>query len=632
MPFWPQYPTRNTSILNGMWDFGFETNISDIIHFNISHVTFTTKAPVPGCFDVVQPGIVGPKGTAFYRRHFMLPRDTTGLLYFAACSFYCQIFVDGLSVGDHRSGGYHPFWINIPASSQQQRELIVLVDNRFNKTTAPTHTGGDFYNYGGITRDVILHQVPSATYIERVETFTLSLEGSILIRVVLRGNSSVPSVAVGITFDEHHAYPSVVVPVKNGTVELNATVPNATIWSITTPNLHTARISLNQDSDVVTVRFGIRTISISNTSRLLLNDEEVKLRGFNRHTMWPDTGSALSLEQVKKDVKLLQDVGANYVRGSHYPQDQRFLDLCDEYGIVVWEETLGPGVKVKDLLDPYWMKYQVEAINQMISASINHPSVLFHAFYNEGPSNNPIACPGYNASAVAIRERVGNPPSRLVTWASDKRDKDVCLDIADVPFVVEYFMLWCRLIEPIPFPLTRNYHFEPSFLNLHFDKVSFNYYPAWYHEPGNMSYPKAFWNSMAVWVQEHFPEMPFFISETGAGGIYEWKNTSDPFWSQKYQAEVVKEDIEFALNSNRVSGITIWQFADIKANMQATAVSGPCDYAPHPKTLAVPWNCSYIDISPSRPGGENHKGAMDFWRRSKDVYFVAKELYTNYHG
>ncbi len=93
-------------------------------------------------------------------------------------------------------------------------------------------------------------------------------------------------------------------------------------------------------------------------------------------------------------MRLLKQVNANYVRGAHYPQDQRFLDLCDENGIAVWEETLGPGVSVSDLQNNYWMKYQLIQVDEMVSASINHPSVIFFAFYNEGPSQHKEACDG----------------------------------------------------------------------------------------------------------------------------------------------------------------------------------------------------------------------------------------------
>jgi len=305
--------------------------------------------------------------------------------------------------------------------------------------------------------------------------------------------------------------------------------------------------------------------------------------------MWPDTGSALTLDQVKTDIKLLQTLGANYVRGAHYPQDPRFLDLCDEAGIAIWEETLGPSVSTKDLLDPYFMKYQIQAVNEMISASINHPSVIFHAFYNEGPSSDPKACAGYNASAEAIRNRVGHPPTRLVTWASDKKTSDVCLGVADV--------------------------------------ISFNSYPAWYDHPGDLSEIEVFWNSQVNWVHMHYPGKPFLISETGAGGIFEWDNATDPYWSQRYQAEVVQRNAQFAVSTSLVSGITIWQFSDIKANDQSTKQCGQCTYATHPPSLSVPWNCTYINEKCGRPGGENHKGAVDFWRREKLGYSTLQKIY-----
>jgi len=292
---------------------------------------------------------------------------------------------------------------------------------------------------------------------------------------------------------------------------------------------------------------------------------------------------------VTNDVKLLQSLGANYVRGAHYPQDPRFLDLCDEVGIVIWEETLGPGVKVSNLQNEYFMKYQIQAVNEMISASINHPCVILHGFYNEGPSSSSQACPGYNASAEAIRKRVGNPPTRLITWASDKKTSDVCLDIADV--------------------------------------ISFNSYPAWYDHQGDLNSITPFWQSQADWVHTHFPKKPFLISECGAGGIYEWTNATDPYWSQRYQSEVVERSAQFAVSNEIVSGITIWQFNDIKANDGDTRNCGSCTYFPHPPSLSVPWNCSYISVSCGRPGGENHKGAVDFWRREKMDFAALQKIY-----
>lgn len=213
----------------------------------------------------------------------------------------------------------------------------------------------------------------------------------------------------------------------------------------------------------------------------------------------------------------------------------------------------------------------------MISASINHPSVILHGFFNEGPSNENSSCPAYvhhthhcerltvlltfsvcccvcnryAASADAIRARVGSPPSRLVTWASNKGPEDVCLQHADV--------------------------------------ISFNGYPAWcvlslfvsrlivlqgmtsqWILPGHRSSGKTGQRGQRLIIQKRFLiqtscyisntlTQPFTISETGAGGIFEWDNVTDVFWSQQYQAEVMMTNADFALGSPHVSGITLWQ-------------------------------------------------------------------------
>jgi len=226
----------------------------------------------------------------------------------------------------------------------------------------------------------------------------------------------------------------------------------------------------------------------------------------------------------------------------------------------------------------------------MISASINHPSVIFHGFFNEGPSNEKSACVGYSASSQAIHQRVGTPPSRMVTWASNQKTNDMCFDAADV--------------------------------------LSFNSYPAWYDHAHDLTVIKPFWASQAAWAHSHYPSKPFTISEAGAGGIYEWTNATDPYWSQLFQSEVVGLSAEFAVtDSDLVSGITVWQFNDIKGNDDATTQCGQCKYKPHPPSLSVPWDCAYISTSCGRPGGENHKGAVDFWRREKVAFKTLQGIY-----
>eukprot|EP00899_Mesostigma_viride_P018527 jgi/Mesvir1/26676/Mv20458-RA.3 len=725
---------------------------------------------------------------------------------------HCQVFVNNVFIGDHRIGGYSPFWLALPASvtsagatsrphagargtktsapnasGTTSLELLVVVDNRFNTTLAPTFTGGDFYFYGGITRSVALHELPPVTltshaYIHQVATFTRDVAAGLAdVTVWLRrpcmgtgaGNhhqmaacppsatqystaTASPAASSVWLLLEWDARPSSRL-IARGAVDADGRVvlrglrvPGATAWSLESPNLHTLSVSLldlptdgpswptvldlhspaladGPVVDTVVVRFGLRVVGINaSTGRLTLNSRTVKLKGVNRHTMWPDTGAALTLDQVLTDVTLLKQLGANFVRGAHYPQDQRFLDLMDEAGIAVWEETLGPSVTLDHLHDAAFMAAHLAAVEEMVLASINHPSVLLLAFFNEGPSKDPAACNGYNASAAAIRALVGTwadtasgcqhvstasietppaglatamdtdirnidynakvkgtisdndshgpavadlrvssvalgppPASRLVTWASNAARDDQCLPIADV--------------------------------------ISFNSYPGWYFGLNtSLHWPAKFWKEQLVfWVRQHYPHKPFLISETGAGAVYEWRNATHkslegqgghdmspawtaghggdgplasyvatggrsvlsqrlsqrarlaagqagqagklvsvavgdakpPRWSQEYQMQLVAGIAKYAVEADAVSGIAFWQMTDTKASDDETEACGACDYAPHPPDLSKPWDCLYINVTCRRPGGENHKGLVDFWRRKKISYDAVASIY-----
>jgi len=346
--------------------------------------------------------------------------------------------------------------------------------------------------------------------------------------------------------------------------------------------------------DVVAVRTGVRVLSIDPaTARIQVNGVATKLLGYNRHTAWPDSGAAVTPAQERADMALLIELNANYVRGAHYPQSQSWLDLCDESGVAVWEEALGPGTKTSDMNNTWFIDNQRAAVGAMVETSYNHPSVIFHAFYNEGPSSDPLACIGYAALSDTIHALA--PLSwRLVTWANNRLSTDRCIAYEDV--------------------------------------ISFNAYPGWYDKPGNLSYPGAFWRQQVAWVEANYPSKPLTVSETGGGAVYEFINASAPgtFWSQSYQRDLVAADVTALGGETRVSGLTLWQFSDIKV-----AQCQQCDYLPHPDTLTQPWDCASVNataLACGRPKGENNKGAVDWWRRKKLSFDAVAQLYLKYAG
>lgn len=508
------------------------------------------------------------------------------------------MFIDGTDVGQHTAGGYTPFDLLAPAcGSSGVREVAVIVNNQQNATLSPTFLGGDFYYFSGLIRPVVVLELPSSLFypywLARVDPISKDADRGIIdIRVVFGGDwSTVPSVHLAYAFNGAALGLPVEYPIVNGTVIISGVpVPDFKPWTLGQGNLYTLQVTETALQDSITVRSGVRVLGVDPaTSRLTINGQKVNLVGFNRHTMWPDTGAAITPAQEAADLALLQQLNANYVRGAHYPQSQSWLDLLDEAGIVLWEEALGPGVSTANTQDPYFMANHLQAVAAMTATSFAHPSVIFHAFFNEGPSNDVNAAPAYAASAQAIRDftvTAGNPPARLVTWANNKLSSDVCIAYEDV--------------------------------------ISFNSYPGWYDHPLNISYVPTFWGEQVDWVAANWPYKPMAVSETGGGGVWEWSNDTapypGPFWSQQYQKWLVAADASFISNNTRVSGLTLWQFSDIKANDASTAECGQCTYFPHPPSLSTPWNCSYVNVNCGRPKGENNKGIVDFWRRPKEDF------------
>jgi len=197
-----------------------------------------------------------------------------------------------------------------------------------------------------------------------------------------------------------------------------------------------------------------------------------------------------------------------------------------------------------------------------------------------------------------------------------------------------------------------------------------------YIEENNVSAVRPFWNDLAAWAASTQPGKPFVISETGAGGIYEWgTNATAAKWTLKYQGLVIAEDVAEAIENNNISGITLWRrtaplgtrhgvdrddgggmparenpsaapgstrpyfrlgkpyfpmptcvprhWTDFKGNDGAQR-DGPCDYVEG----VYPPICAFIDVTQNRPGGENHKGVLDFWRREKPAFDAVAAQYN----
>lgn len=167
------------------------------------------------------------------------------------------------------------------------------------------------------------------------------------------------------------------------------------LWSAETPELY--RLLFNHGNEVITVRTGFRKIEVAD-SVIKLNGKTIKFKGVNRHESHPETGHAISLAHMKRDLVLMKQHNINAIRTSHYPDDPRFLDLCDEMGFYIIDEadleTHGAGIAGDINIisnDPMFEKAYLDRMERMVERDKNHPSVVIWSLGNEsGYGNNHI--------------------------------------------------------------------------------------------------------------------------------------------------------------------------------------------------------------------------------------------------
>ncbi|WP_190284970.1 glycoside hydrolase family 2 TIM barrel-domain containing protein [Bacillus sp. S3] len=195
----------------------------------------------------------------------------------------------------------------------------------------------------------------------------------------------------GVTADPN-GNPKSILPGTMRTIEMAALIHNPLKWTAETPNLYTVLLTLKDPQgnvlEVVPCRTGFRKIEIKK-GQFMINGTPILLKGVNRSEFNPDTGRTISHEQMIRDIKLMKQHNINAVRTSHCPQDTRWYDLCDEYGLYVMDEANqeSHGISYKDNVlprnDPRWMYNSLDRAASMLQRDKNHPSIIIWSLGNE---------------------------------------------------------------------------------------------------------------------------------------------------------------------------------------------------------------------------------------------------------
>ncbi|MCF0136893.1 MAG: glycoside hydrolase family 2 protein [Oscillospiraceae bacterium] len=336
-----------------------------------------------------------------YKKTFYAESSWKGgriLLSFDGAAHDASVFCNGHLSARH-SCGYTAFTADITEHIKfgAENEITVRLDTRESLNIPPFGFVVDYLCYGGLYREVTL-QIRPEVYIKDVLIENTSLRG---IHVTVNISSPVSAGRLRTDFLDRDGR---LLTSAEGR-DFDCSFPDAKPWTPDSPMLITARTVLLSDSGEVTdikeTRLGLRTAVFENDG-FRLNGKKLKLRGLNRHQSYPYMGYAMPESIQRYDAEILKnELGVNYVRTSHYPQSQHFLDACDELGLLVFTEIPG----WQHIGDEDWQKQAVENTREMVMQYMHHPSVvLWGVRINESPDCDSL----YSRTNAVAHELDGN--------------------------------------------------------------------------------------------------------------------------------------------------------------------------------------------------------------------------------
>jgi hypothetical protein len=357
---------------------------------------YWTNLPVPSQWDVKGFGhLTYHKDAAnaydekgLYAHDFTVPTNWSGrriFLVFDGSMTDTSAKLNGESVGPMHQGSFYRFKYEVTSLVKfgaTNRLEVTVAKHSANASVNGAERNADFWVFGGIFRPVYLEAVPQQ-FIERVAV-DAQANGKFSADVYLNGVTDADQVEAQIqALDGANVGSPFTGKISGEKVTLNSEAASPKLWTAETPNLYSVEFRLKRgDETIHTIhqRFGFRTFEVRDGDGLYLNGHRVVLKGADRHSFWPDSGRCLSDAVHRLDIKALKDANMNAVRMSHYPPDERFLDLCDELGIYVLDELAG------------WHHFYDNEVgaklaHEMVVRDVNHPSILFWDNGNEGGFN-----------------------------------------------------------------------------------------------------------------------------------------------------------------------------------------------------------------------------------------------------
>ena len=532
---------RQTTSLNGPWNYivdvqeegyydyrmkpmrsGFFVNAKpqkpeDLIEYDFDA---DPTIQVPGDWNTQDERLFFYEGTVWLKKSFDFHPQAGKhtLLYFGAVNYDAHVYVNGQKAG-HHVGGFTPFNFDVTGLLHDgENTVIVKVDNKRHAEDVPTQIF-DWWNYGGITRDVLLVSV-EPTYIEN---YSLQLNKAIkgkkrTLDFSLHLNQKEAGREVTLTIPElkqKHTF----VTDADGQVCAQLTVSGSQLklWSPESPKLYKVEMSLGDET--LTDEIGFRTIE-TRDKQILLNGKPIFLKGISIHEEKPNGGGrANSTEDAHTLLSWAKELGCNYVRLAHYPHNEYAVREAERMGILVWSEI--PVYWTIAWTNPDTYQNAERQLTDMISRDQNRANIIIWSIANETPHS---AERDQFLSRLAKHARQLDP-TRLISMAMEVTSAS-------------------------------NYHnILHDNMSDYVDVVSFNQYIGWYRDV----------NDAAKMTWEIPYNKPVIISEFGGGAKYGLHGQKNQRWTEEFQENLYRENCAMLDKIDGLAGTTPWILKDFRS-------------------------------------------------------------------
>ncbi len=535
-------PNRNLTSLNGKWNYiidpyetgyysfhlqeydnknGFQTgaffnnyhpsNKQDLVEYDFDK---SAEMEIPNDWNTQTKELFYYEGTVWFKKSFdyLLKNNNRLFLNFGAINYQADVYLNGTKLGTHL-GGFTSFTYEISKIVKEKDNfLIIKVDNKRLKNAVPT-TNTDWWNYGGITRDVNLIEEDKSF----VEDYYFKINRENLTNVLgfIKLNQAIKNENVTIKIPELNINFTKKI-IDTNEVNFNFKSTKISYWSPENPKLYEVQILYN--NHIIKDKIGFRSIE-TKEGKIYLNNKAIFLKGISMHEESARGGRGNSREDALRLLNWAKEMGCNFVRLAHYQHNENIIRLADEMGILVWEEI--PVYWTIDFKNELTYKNAENQLHEMIFRDKNRASVIIWSMANETPVSEERT--KFIANLVKYTRKYD--PSRLVSAALLIESKNGVNSINDP-------------------------------LGEYLDLVSFNQYLGWY--VGKLEDAETI-----KWTTKY--NKPLICSEFGGDAKQGLHGDKKERWNEEYQENLYIQNLKMIDKIPNISGISPWILVDFRS-------------------------------------------------------------------